>query len=86
MPIQSLACSPGGHYIAMQLGASLILVLEYPSRETDSQVRYPDRTITGVRFGPHPWLGVGMDLGDGNKFNLDTGGTHRTTAVLPRHH
>ena len=86
MPIQNLACSPGGHYIAMQLGPSLVLILEYPSRETDSQVRYPDRTITGIRFGPHPWLGVGLTGGDGNKFNLDNGGTHRTDTHEGRNH
>jgi len=86
MPIENVACSPGGDYIAIQLGSSLILILEYPSRETDSQVRYPDQTITGVRFGPHPWLGVGLGGGDGNKFNLDDGSTHRTDTHEGRTH
>ncbi|KIG15802.1 hypothetical protein DB30_05220 [Enhygromyxa salina] len=85
-PIQNLACSPGGHYIAIQCSPSLILVLEYPSRETDAQVRYPDREITGLRFGPPPWLGVGLVGGDGNKFNLDNGGTNRTDTHEGRDH
>jgi WD40 repeat protein len=85
MPIGSIACAQSGH-IAMRLGDKTALVLQYPSRETDATISYFDRDITDVCFGPDPWLGIGMNLGDGNKINLETGATHRTDTHPGRDH
>jgi hypothetical protein len=70
----------------MRLGDKTALVLQYPSRETDATISYFDRDITDVCFGPDPWLGIGMNLGDGNKINLETGATHRTDTHPGRDH
>lgn len=85
MPIGSVACGESGH-IALRLGDATALVLAYPSRETDATITYFDRTITDVCFGPDPWLGIGMNLGDGNKINLVSGATHRTDTHPGREH
>lgn len=85
MPIGSLACAETGH-IAVRLGDTIALVLAWPSRETDATITYFDRSITDLCFGPHPWLGIGMDQGDGNKIHLETGATHRTDTHPGRDH
>ena len=85
MPIGSIACAETGH-IAVRLGETITLVLAWPSRETDATITYFDRKITDLCFGPHPFLGIGMDQGDGNKIHLVTGATHRTDTHPGRDH
>lgn len=84
--IASLACSASGHRLGLQLGDAMALVLAYPSRETEGNVTYGGRTICGMAFGPDDWFGVGMHGGDGNKFDLRTGATHRTDTHPGRTH
>ncbi len=45
--------------------------LAWPSKETLGSLFYPERKVEGLAFGPWPWLGVALDLGDANKHNLD---------------
>lgn len=85
MPVGSLDCSPTG-LIALRLGEKTALLLAYPSRETYATISYFDRTVTDVSFGPEPWIGVGMNLGDGNKLNLTNGAIHRTDTHPGREH
>ena len=85
MPIGSMACAESGH-IAVRLGTTIALVLAWPSRETDATITYFDRAITDLCFGPDPWLGIGMDQGDGNKIDLETGATCRTDTHPGRDH
>ncbi|AKF09849.1 hypothetical protein [Sandaracinus amylolyticus] len=77
-PIRDVACSPRGDRVALQAGDGLAVVLAYPSRETLGHAEYGDRTISGLAFGPGAWLGVGLDRGDANKFDMSTGAVHRT--------
>ncbi len=86
MAVQAVACSGDGAAIGMQLGASLVLVMSWPERDTIGQIRYLDRSATGMAFGPAPWLAVGLDGGDGNKFNLSTGNLNRTDTHPGRPH
>jgi hypothetical protein len=85
MPIGSIACAETGH-IAVRLGETITLVLAWPSRETDATITYFDRKITDLCFGPKPWLGIGMDQGDANKIELETGATCRTDTHPGRAH
>ncbi|WP_143141185.1 hypothetical protein [Nannocystis exedens] len=86
MPIRAVACSLSGDAIAMVLGNSLALVLSWPGRDNIGQLRYLDRLVDGVQFGPEPWLAVGLDGGDGNKFDLSNGNLHRTDTHPGREH
>ncbi|MDC0718965.1 hypothetical protein [Nannocystis bainbridge] len=85
-PIRAIACSLGGDAIAMVLGESLVIVLSWPGRDNIGQLRYMDRAVTGVQFGPEPWLAVGLDGGDGNKFDLSNGNLNRTDTHPGREH
>lgn len=86
MPVRAVACSGDGAGIGMQLGDALVLVMSWPERDTVGQVRYLDRSATGLAFGPAPWLAIGLDGGDGNKLNLDTGDLNRTDTHPGRTH
>jgi hypothetical protein len=81
-----LCCSDDGKYIGMALDDTIALAMAYPSKDTAGNATYMDRIVTGLGFGPAPWFGVGLDKGDGNKFNLKTGATHRTDTHPGREH
>lgn len=85
-PVRGVASSPDGSRIALHVGDTQVFVLAYPSRETEGHAQYGDRTINGIAFGPGDWFGVGLDGGDGNKFDLRTGATHRTDTHPGRQH
>ncbi|MFT3696846.1 MAG: hypothetical protein QM831_27135 [Kofleriaceae bacterium] len=57
--------------IAIMYNRGSVVALAWPSRDTLGTVRYLERKAEGIDFGPWPWLGIAMDLGDGNKQNLD---------------
>lgn len=84
--VRGVACSLGGDAIGLHLGHELVVVLSWPERATIAQLRYLDRSVTGLQFGPEPWLAVGLDGGDGNKLDLTTGGLHRTDTHPGREH
>lgn len=86
MAVRSIECSASGDRVALLLDDKMALVLAYPSRETEGHVNYGDRTVCGMAFGPNDWFGVGMHGGDGNKFDLRTGATHRTDTHPGRDH
>ncbi|UJR86712.1 hypothetical protein [Sandaracinus amylolyticus] len=77
-PIRGVVCSARGDRVGLQAGDHLAVVLAYPSRETVGHAQYADRTISGLAFGPSAWFAVGLDQGDGNKFDMATGAVHRT--------
>src|SRR5208282_6839148 len=54
-----------------------VSIWSLPQGERVGGIRY-QRALEGIAFGPDVWLGVGLDLGDGNKINLMTGACHRT--------
>lgn len=85
-PIRAVACSLSGDAIAMVLGDNLTIVLSWPGRDNIGQLRYLDRVVDGVQFGPEPWLAVGLDGGDGNKFDLSNGDLNRTDTHPGREH
>ncbi|MCY1058175.1 hypothetical protein [Nannocystis sp. SCPEA4] len=86
LSVRAVACSLAGDAIAMVLGPALVIVLSWPGRDSIGQLRYMDRVVTGVQFGPAPWLAVGLDGGDGNKFDLGNGDLHRTDTHPGREH
>ena len=73
-----IACAADGVAIAVRTGARSALLIEHPSGVVAGFVEYVDREVTGLAFGPAPWLAVGIDRGDANKINLQTGAVHRT--------
>ncbi len=73
-----IVCSPDGAKFAVQVADKIMMVLNYSSKDIISQLRYQDRSIVGLAFGPGDWYGVGMDKGDANKFNIATKALHRT--------
>jgi hypothetical protein len=86
MPVRAVACAGDGSAIALALGESLMIVLSWPERDTVGQLRYLDRKVEGMAFGPAPWLAVALDGGDGNKLDLQSGGLHRTDTQPGRQH
>jgi len=81
-----VTCSADGSRFALRLDALTTVVLAYPSRDTVAQFSYIERQVVGLAFGPGPWLGVGLDKGDGNKINLETEAIHRTDTQPGRTH
>jgi hypothetical protein len=86
LPIRAVASSLSGDAIAMVLGENLVIVLSWPGRDNIGQLRYLDRVVDGVQFGPEPWLAVGLDGGDGNKFDLSNGNLNHTDTHPGREH
>jgi hypothetical protein len=79
-----VACSAKA--IAVSWDNKSAAVLKWPSKDTLGSLMYPERAIEGLAFGPWPWLGVSLDLGDGNKFNLETIRLHRSDTHPGREH
>jgi hypothetical protein len=67
--LDAVACC--ARAIALVWDRTTVVSMAWPSKETLGSLRYVDRKVTGVDFGPWPWLGVALDGGDGNKHNLD---------------
>lgn len=85
MPLRGVACGPDGS-VAIALGEALVLVLSWPARDTIGQLRYLDRKVVGLSFGPAPFLAVALDGGDGNKLDLSNGDLYRTDTHPGRPH
>lgn len=81
-----IVCSPDGSLLGMRLDAATVVVLAYPSKNTAATIQYIERKAYGLAFGPAPYFGIGMDLGDGNKINLSTKAVHRTDTHPGRDH
>lgn len=81
-----LACSPDGSLIGLRLDAATVVLLAYPSKNTAATIQYIDRKAVGIAFGPRPYVGIGIDQGDGNKINLSTKAVHRTDTHPGREH
>jgi hypothetical protein len=84
--LASLACSDDGDVFAVRREATLVEAFSFPAAETIATVRYQDRQVAGIAFGPRPWLAVGIDRGDGNKISLRTESVHRTKTFDGRTH
>lgn len=82
--ITALACNPDT--VALVLDEKTAVALSHPSKDTRGNATYFDRKITGLALGPAPWLGVGLDMGDGNKIDLATGAVCRTDTHPGRDH
>ncbi len=82
--LDHLACSDKA--IAITWDDHMVVAMEWPSKETLGTLQYLERKVTGVAFGPWPWLGVALDLGDGNKFNLTDARLHRSDTHPGRKH
>jgi hypothetical protein len=72
--------------IAIGWNRNMVAALDWPSRDTLGTLRYLERKVEGIAFGPWPWLGVGLDLGDGNKLNLESIALHRSDTHPGREH
>lgn len=75
--LRAVAANERGTLVALQAGHDLAVVIAWPSRDTAANLRYPERTITGLALGDRA-LWVGLDRGDGNKLDLATGDLYRT--------
>lgn len=73
-------CSHRGDLVAVSLDNSNVLVFRISPAGLAASFEYVDRSVTGLAFGPEPFLGIGLDTGDGNKINLSkaSGGVSRT--------
>jgi len=61
--------------------------MSWPKKDTLGDLMYPERKVEGIDFGPWPWLGVALDLGDANKHNLDAPSRlHRSDTHPGREH
>jgi len=75
--LKAVAASERGTLVALQAGDKLAVVIAWPSRDTAANLEYPERTITGIALGGGA-LWVGLDRGDGNKYDLTAGDLYRT--------
>jgi len=75
--LKAVAASERGTLVALQAGDKLAVVIAWPSRDTAANLEYPERTITGLALGGGA-LWVGLDRGDGNKYDLTAGDLYRT--------
>jgi hypothetical protein len=75
-----------GLRVAAQLSERQILVYEWPQLSVLTRIEYTERPVRGVAFGNADWLGVAMDLGDGNKIDVVTTAVHRTDTHPGRQH
>jgi WD40 repeat protein len=84
--IRGVAMRTDERLLALRVDEALAIVLAYPSLDTAASIEYVDKQVTTVAFGPHPWFGVGLSQGDGNKINLLTKAVHRTDTHPERQH
>ncbi|HEY5927913.1 MAG TPA: hypothetical protein VIV11_39775 [Kofleriaceae bacterium] len=82
--VEHVACSD--RVLAVSWDRHMVAALAWPSKETLGSLQYLERNVEGLAVGPWPWLGVALDLGDGNKFNLDTAALHRSDTHPGRDH
>ena len=75
--IGTLAVSVDGLFAAARVDDGRIILFEVVKNRPAGVITY-ERETGGVAFGPKGWLAVALDLGDGNKIDLDTGNVHRT--------
>ncbi len=73
-----VAVSTDGSLFAVRLDASITIALSDPPKETVAQLRYPERTITGVAFAPGRVMLVGLDKGDANYADIPREELRRT--------
>jgi hypothetical protein len=81
-----MACSDDGDVFALRRDPASVEAFSFPAAESVGSVRYQDRRVAGVAFGPRPWLAIGLDHGDGNKISLRTESVHRTKTFEGRTH
>lgn len=86
LKVRDVTCSERGELIAFSLGEREVAVMAWPSRESAGSLEYPERRVTNLAFGPDRKLAVGLDLGDGNKFDLRARGLARTDTHPGREH
>jgi len=82
--VEHVACSD--RVLAVSWDRHMVAALEWPSKETLGSLQYLERNVEGLAVGPWPWLGVALDLGDGNKFNLESAALHRSDTHPGRAH
>ncbi|MGC4079433.1 MAG: hypothetical protein QM702_20820 [Rubrivivax sp.] len=75
--IGDVACSVDGLFAACRVSDGRVIVFDVAKNVPVAMITY-ERETGGVAFGPSGWLAVALDLGDGNKIDLDTGAVHRT--------
>jgi hypothetical protein len=67
--LDALACCDRA--LAIAWDRNTVVSMAWPSKDTLGSLSYLERKVEGIDFGPWPWLGIALDLGDGNKHNLD---------------
>jgi len=82
--VEHVACSD--RVLAVSWDRHMVAALAWPSKDTLGSLQYLERNVEGLAAGPWPWLGVALDLGDGNKFNLETAALHRSDTHPGRPH
>lgn len=88
-PVDAVASSEDGLLVALRQGQHRLSIVSQDGTLA-ATVKVPDRELHGVAFGPHPWLGIGLDGGDVNRVNLRAGTVkqvephpHRSNAMEP---
>ena len=82
---ECLVFNQDGRLVAWRAGDHQVLILHWPKRKMAGVVTW-EREVGQLAFGPDPWLGIALAGGDGNKFNLLSGGIHRTDTFPHRQH
>lgn len=81
-----VSASEDGSMFAVRLTPEIVMALAFPSRETVVQLRYLERKVSGVAFGPDRLLGVGLVGGDGNVVDIPAEQLRRTDTFPGRVH
>lgn len=69
--------SPTGKIVAVRVDGNTVHLMGVKQGSLGS-IRYPARTVGELEFGPHPYLSIGLGLGDGNYLSLLVDSLSRT--------
>ncbi|QDU97119.1 WD40 repeat domain-containing protein [Lignipirellula cremea] len=61
--------SPTGRILACKIRENTVCLFGLKEGVLGT-VQYPERAVSEIEFGPHPYLGIGIDRCSGNKINL----------------
>jgi len=77
LSLSSVSCSEDGSLCALRVGTTKACVFDLLDYQFQGVAQY-ERTVGQVDFGPGGWLGIGLDLGDGNKIDVLSNAVCRT--------
>jgi hypothetical protein len=77
LKLSGAVASPNGKFFAFRIDRDCVGIVGRVVGQLGT-VQYRGRTVGELEFGPHPNLGIGIGMGDGNLVSLLSDQVHRT--------